>query len=734
MLESIALKKVATYDDTGIQITDLKKVNFIYGANGSGKTTISKVIDNPKDAAFMDCSLNWKNGLPLTALVYNKEFRNRNFGKGSIDGVFTLGQATREEIEEIRRMEIELMAIKDKGIKRKETLEKQQSEQQQYINEFKEEVWSKVYKKNEVAFKEAFKGVMQKEPFKERLLDEFKNNKSILKTYDELKESANTIFGEPPKEMKPLATIDISRILEIETDNIWQKKIIGKTDVEIAKLIQRLNLNDWVNEGRKYLQVDETCPFCQKSTITKEFRKELENYFDESFTNDTKFCKGLADEYNRLVANEINILSGIEVSEKINTESKLEIEKFSAYLKTLSSQLVSNKELLNNKIKEPSRSMDLISVKEQLEGIKELIASANEGIKKHNAIVANFTAERNQLIKSIWKYLIEENRTKIEAFNKKLSGLNTGIDALINDHKQLQADWSVLNKKIIAKNKNVTSVQPSVDEINKTLKSYGFLNFSIIPSKTEKNQYQIQREDGNIAESTLSEGEITFITFLYFLQLSKRSTKEETISAERILVVDDPISSLDSNVLFVVSSLLKEVIKSVKKDVSSIKQLIILTHNVYFHKEVSFIDGRTKENKDTNYWILRKNNNTSVIQKYGLKNPIQSSYELLWQELKVNQSSITTQNTMRRIIENYFKILGKYGDDDLINRFQSTHEQEICRSLICWINDGSHGVSDDLYVEHQANVIEKYADVFKKIFTQMGHSEHYNMMMGEIPE
>jgi AAA15 family ATPase/GTPase len=46
MLESITIKKIATFNDEGVQITDLKKMNFIYGVNGSGKTTISKFIDN----------------------------------------------------------------------------------------------------------------------------------------------------------------------------------------------------------------------------------------------------------------------------------------------------------------------------------------------------------------------------------------------------------------------------------------------------------------------------------------------------------------------------------------------------------------------------------------------------------------------------------------------------------------------------------------------------------------
>ena len=732
MLESITIKKIATYDEVGIQITDLKKVNFVYGANGSGKTTVTKLIDKPTETLFTNCSLAWKGGLPIKALVYNKDFKEANFGKGNFDGVFTLGQATNEEIEAIKKMQIDLTVLKDKGIKKKESLEKVTEDKLVIENEYRDNAWVDIYKEYEIEFKEAFRGVMQKESFKTKILFEYQNNTTTLKTYDELKVKSGTIFGTPPTAMQAITVIDFARIFKIETDAIWQKKIIGKTDIEIAKLIQKLNLNDWVNEGRTYLQEDETCPFCQQQTITDDFRKQLENYFDESFTNDTKHVKDHTEEYNRLALNLTNILTGIETTEKANTNTKLDIEKYSAYLKTLSSQFISNKELLNNKIKEPSRSIDLISVKEQLENIQKVITDANTGIAAHNLIVTNYTTERSNLIKEIWKYVAEENKTKIQNFNKKASGFQRGIAALTKQHQDMRNDYSALDKKIKIANKNVTSVQPSVDEINRTLKSYGFTNFEIVPSTIAKNQYQIQREDGTIAESTLSEGEITFITFLYFLQLAKGSTQQETITEERILVVDDPISSLDSNVLFVVSSLLKEIIKAIKKDEGNIKQLILLTHNVYFHKEVSFIDGRTPENGETFYWILRRNNNVSAIQPFGMKNPIHSSYELLWQELRnKNSSGITTQNTMRRIIENYFKLLGKYGDDVLISKFPTLPDQEICRSLICWINDGSHSIPDDLYVEHLETTIDKYFEVFKNIFTQMGHPEHYNMMMRE---
>ena len=180
------------------------------------------------------------------------------------------------------------------------------------------------------------------------------------------------------------------------------------------------------------------------------------------------------------------------------------------------------------------------------------------------------------------------------------------------------------------------------------------------------------------------------------------------------------------------STLIKSLINNVKnQNNTSVKQLFILTHNVFFHKEISFIDSRRKECVDTHFWILRKLNKTTSLQTYEMKNPVQTSYTLLWEELRHRDKSskISIQNTMRRIIENYFKLLGKYGDDNLISQFPTYEEQEICRSLVSWINDGSHTITDDLYVEKHDDLIEKYFNVFKNIFVYTKHEEHFNMMM-----
>lgn len=734
MIESIDIKNVATYDNQGVQINDLKKINFVYGANGCGKTTITNLIHDNTDPKFKDSSIKWKNDLPINVLVYNKGFRDRNFGKGKLNGVFTLGEATAEQIKAIEDKTEALKTLKAEGIQKRETLDKLKGDKDVVDNEFKEATWTKVYKKYENEFKESFTGTLQKETFKNKLLQESASNTTALQTIEKLREKSKTIFGQQPQPIQPITQISYDRISEIELNGIWKKIIVGKADVEIAKLIQRLNINDWVNQGREYIQ-DETCPFCQQQTITENFQSQLESFFDETYINDIKSLKELKQEYNLLTQNLINELNTIESNQKSLSSSKLDIDKFSAYLKTLISQNAANTEYLLNKVKEPSRSIELISLKEQLDFISELINSANSEINKHNDIVSNYSTERSNLIKSIWRYLVEEYKNEIAAFTAQKSGLEKGIENLEKQRKEKLDEYNKLDVEIKNLSKNVTSIQPTINEINRILKSYGFLNFVIVPAK-EEGFYQIEREDGTIAETTLSEGEITFITFLYFLQLAKGGLSEDEVNNERVLVIDDPISSLDSNVLFVVSTLIKEIIKNIKADLGAIKQLILLTHNVYFHKEVSFIDGRTKTCNKTNFWILRKYDKVTGIQSFGMDNPIQSSYGLLWQELKSEEikSSLTVQNVMRRIIENYFKLLGKLGDDELILKFPTREEQEICRSLISWINDGSHSINDDLFIELQDRTVAMYKKVFKDIFILTNHEGHYNMMMNLTEE
>ncbi|MBN0669170.1 AAA family ATPase, partial [Pseudomonas aeruginosa] len=102
-----------------------------------------------------------------------------------------------------------------------------------------------------------------------------------------------------------------------------------------------------------------------------------------------------------------------------------------------------------------------------------------------------------------------------------------------------------------------------IDAINTLLASFGFHGFSLAKADSG-TAYVLRRPDGMDAKETLSEGERTFVTFLYFYHLLKGSDSESGVTTDRIVVFDDPVSSLDSDILFIVSSLIKALFDEVR--------------------------------------------------------------------------------------------------------------------------------------------------------------------------
>lgn len=60
MIEGIRIKSVASFGAEAQSIDGLSNNNFFYGANGSGKTTISRVIADEDD--YPECSVTWRGG------------------------------------------------------------------------------------------------------------------------------------------------------------------------------------------------------------------------------------------------------------------------------------------------------------------------------------------------------------------------------------------------------------------------------------------------------------------------------------------------------------------------------------------------------------------------------------------------------------------------------------------------------------------------------------------------
>lgn len=731
MIEEISIADVATFDTTPEILDGLSQFNFLFGSNGTGKTTISRVVADAEN--YPTCNVVWKGGTKLQPMVYNRDFVERNFNQSAVlKGVFTLGEKQLDTLAKIDTSKEELDALTAKLEGLNHTLQGadgaggKRAELTTLENSFKEKCWAQKQKHDD-KLKGAFEGYRNSaEKFKEKVLQESATNSETLLSLEDLEKKSASIFGQSPTAEQTVAVIDTTKLLEHESNPILQKVVVGKANVDIAAMIKKLGNSDWVREGRPFYDVnDEICPFCQQST-DKAFAKSLNDYFDETFEADSQAIDDLLTNYKTDAARvQQQIASIIEEPSRF-----LDVEKLKSEKELLDSKITINSQRLASKKKEASRVIELESVSNVVEAISSLIEAANKLINEHNQMVANITTERTTLTAQVWKFVLGEIKADLGSYKAERSGLDKAIKSLTEQITTATEDRRKKELEIRELEKQTTSVQPTIDGINAILTSFGFQGFSVAKTADGSN-YKLIRADGSEAHQTLSEGEKTFVTFLYFYHLLKGSDSESGVTNDRVIVFDDPVSSLDSDILFIVSSLIKGLFDEVRAGTGHIKQVFVLTHNVYFHKEVTFNPNRRGEamNEET-FWIVRKPALVTKVEKH-LSNPIKTSYELLWSEVRnPDRSNLTIQNTLRRILENYFKILGGVDPDEITGKFEGK-EKMICKSLFSWVNDGSHYAQDDLYVTIDSSSVESYLKVFRAIFDKQGHFAHYEMMMGD---
>lgn len=738
MITKIKLHNIATYSNP-IELAELPKINFFFGSNGTGKTTISKLLANPD--SYRGCQVEWQNE-KLKTIVYNEDFvRSVFYQSENLPGIFTMGEGAKYIEEQIREKNTEREKLNQDLNRLNDTLKNKKIELQNQENNFKELCWGKIFNKYEGTFNNIFFGYRNsKEKLTKRILDEFSNNQSELKDINFLKERYNLLYNEELKTISEIIqlTDDIYNQLEnLESNQILKTKIIGKDDIDIAKMIEKLHNHDWVRQGKEYYEknYDEKtnsyiCPFCQQKT-TDNFKRKLEEYFDETYNNQIKEVNQFKNSYSEITAkigeyfDELIAIEGNKYFEK-------EKEKIKTQTQIIRGILSENQLLIKKKLDKPSESVEIKSIIKELQNLKELITIINNEIVKHNNIVNNQDKEKQTLNSEIWKYFCVDIKNDIESYKKEKENIEKAINNLTDQINAQEKNIQKIIEEISNLEKNIKSVKPTVDAINKLLERFGFRGFKLTTSEDEKH-YTIIRENGEQAKETLSEGERNFIVFLYFYYLIQGTLNpDENINKPKVIVFDDPVSSLDSDVLFIVSVLIKDILRKVRNNEDNIKQVFVLTHNTFFFNEVAYISSREssyQRRNDTMYYIVRKINNVSNIESYEI-NPIKTTYQVLWDQLKKDTDCINIQNTMRRIIEFYFKLLADMNEEELIGKFENKNEKKIFRSLVSWMNVGSHDVFNDIDYSPKPEEIKKFKQVFKDIFEKTGHIAHYNMMMG----
>lgn len=727
IIKEIQLKNIATYENEKMKPN---VINFCYGSNGSGKTILANLIGDYAclEDSKEDSKVLWYSDERIPVLTYNKNFVEKNFRENTnIAGIFTLGEESKDAHDFIEKQKGRIENAKSLLERHKGSEGKVLEEKNEIIARFKNNCWT-IQQTYGERFKEALIGFRgSKDDFATKCLDEFYNNSvDIPASLTEIETLYSVAYSETKIEYPLFELFDFKEIKENESCTLLQERISGSSDSPIGTFIEYLQNSDWVKQGIKYAKLSNgKCPYCQQM-LHKDIQKQIEDFFDESYERKIQKLEFFIQNYKSFTNNLLSTISNIID----NPISYLKYETLKNKFLLLESKIRLNKNILNEKINAPATRHKIQKLLPLIEEINKIIQQYNSIITQNNNVVRNQKEERKKCQNLIWKLFVYNLCEQIKQYNKDIKGRDKRIKNIQELSKKQKEHILNFEKSIREKEEKLTSVIPTSEAINGILLRFRFQGFKIIENHELKGTYKIVRPDGTDANKTLSEGEYNFITFLYFYHLVYGSHDKTGLASKKVIVIDDPISSLDSNVLFIISTLVKQMLLDCKDNKNGIIQMFILTHNVYFHKEITFLNSR--ENypiSKTSYWIIKKINNESEIVKYD-KNPIKTSYELLWSGLKEDgcQDRATIFNTLRRILEYYFNIIGGIDYEKCMNQFEG-EDKILCKALISCINDGPHFISDDFVMCFESDTIENYLRVFKLIFEKMEHGSHYKMMM-----
>ena len=706
MITEIEFGPIGSYT-ASTKVSGLSCVNFFFGSNGAGKTTLANVVN----AHFKEA-----------CLTYNRRFIEDSFQENSIPSIITIGaEAVKNQRDLIDAREL----VGDLSIRLntlRSEIDKISKDLQDHRDHFDNNCWRLKSLLN--VSNDLFKRLNgSKRVFADAFLQAFDDLGSSSLSREEIEMRAAILFdGKDKSPIKSWQPLPVDLIASVENAEIFTTMIVGHGGLKVAHLISHLGAGDWVRNGLPFLErTTDQCPFCQQP-MDKQLMAELQLYFDQKYEAAIEQISSLGQSYRSAMS---------EISRQIDTaliERKdfINVEKLSSIRAELMDLMKLNADLILAKQAKPSVGYELLSSANIIRALVRIFDESNSRISEHNAFLADVQKSQNELLRFAWMYLKEHSSSLVEDFLHKQALMEKLLSKTQDDAFALDLKLNEAVSKLSRMEEALTSVRPSVGEINQILHTYGYAGFRLEVAGNKEQFYRVVRPDGANALSSLSEGERSFLTFLWFYCWVKARKTLFPSPKSSVIVFDDPVSSLDADALFVVSALAREFIEEAKEEHGPISQVFLFTHNVFFFREVSF--DHTKVHKKETFWVIRKQASGSVAVYYK-RNPVKTSYQVIWEDFKSDQSSpLSLQNTMRRIIEYYFVVLGGQNKHNLIQYFTGD-DRRICKVLLTWTNSGSHAIADDMSIEASEEQVEKYKEIFRQIFHASGHGTHYDFMM-----
>lgn len=736
MSDSITIKGVTSYHPTTPQIIDISKQNtLIFGLNGAGKSTISNFLyDREK---FDSCSLNVEGS--FTPIVYNQAFVEQHFVKSSMqEGVFTLSKDNADleaRIAEKSKLREKLLELYN-GIKAK--ISEAETAQGKATDSAIEEVFKQkhIIEKTSLApFLEGFKRP------KSNFYKQVKSQKGVSQDSIESLQAEYDSLTQSDKALPTLIELPSPPSLSIEETTILSEPIVGSSSSQLTEFITELNNQNWVKNGKdSYLAEEQTkCPFCQKDTIDDTFRSELAALFDKTYDSNVQKVEAISKSYGDAVSNYITSIQDAFINCSLYDPNLHKVDPVIALLERVYQD---NLDLIKSKIEKPSLSIEIIDYQEKSAPLMSISEEINAAVKVIITKARKFKESKKDIQDRMWDS-VRYHTESIFSLEKRL------IDEKDSDIKQLNADLKrvkQVGQKVASRisylRSKTSNIDDTIERININLKSLGLTSFEIVSSTDpeQQNYFVLSRgektNEGKEVFKSLSEGEKTLITFLYFIEKCNGSMSKDSDIAdkEKLIVIDDPISSLSQNYIYDIASLTHtKIIKGNK-----FKKVIVLTHSLFFYQELLKLAPQGKDRKGNDrfndkYSLYRLNKkqytNVQPMNKGELKNDYQSLWQIIKDVIEGSANPVVLPNVMRNIIEYYFGFVHKRDKlSDILNELAEKEPEQGHKAFYRYINRSSHSDPTNIglmvEVEPQA-----YLERFKSIFIESQDEEHYHCMM-----
>ncbi|MDP1803035.1 MAG: AAA family ATPase [Bacteroidota bacterium] len=423
-----------------------------------------------------------------------------------------------------------------------------------------------------------------------------------------LKEKAN---ADIPGIIKPI--LDLNN-LNTKAKNLVTKSISSSNKIE--QLLRDSILNRWVKEGRQiHKNKIEKCSFCGND-ISEERWKKLDSHFDEESEKLEKEIEAVITETETVIR---NIDTQLQINKsafysKFHSDLDVLILQRKQTIESIKSELDRVRVSLQERKDDPLSSKLYTDIKDNSKQLEECWTTF-ENFRVQANDYSNSLGNEQTEAKKLLRLQEVSDFVKTIQYSNVTARIQTLKDSSNTETLNKEAVERKIHQQIIQiedKERLMKDEEKGALKVNEYLNNFfghDFLTLQALEETDKKIRFEIVR-NGKKAHH-LSEGECSLIAFCYFMA---KLEDVETKGSKPIIWIDDPISSLDSNHIFFVYSLINaEIISKLE-----FEQIFISTHNLDFLKYLKRLPGASNKNL-SNYFLIsreKENSRIRIMPKY----------------------------------------------------------------------------------------------------------------------